>query len=89
MDVEPIPSPIEAHASPVPDQLWSGLRTIAVAGTTFALGRGWIQDDMAALLLAIAGVMWPIIAEQLKVRRRAQEKAVLACSVPDHIGVVK
>jgi uncharacterized membrane protein len=81
--------PITVHASPLPDQLWAGLRQIAPAVVTFALGKGWLDNDSAALLAVLGGVAWPIVAGQLKTRRRAQELAVVASAAPDHVATVK
>lgn len=80
---------IRVHESPLPDQLWSGLRTAAIAASTFALGRGWITDDIAILLTALGGVIWPIVAGQLKTRRRAQQLATTAEASPNHVAVVR
>jgi hypothetical protein len=81
--------PIEVHASPVPDQLWAGLRTAVVAVSTFAIGRGWIQSDTAVMLTAVAGVLFPIIMGQLKTRKRAKQLAVTSAASPDNVAVVK
>ena len=87
-DNDNTPPGVTAHASPVPDQLWAGLRQIAPAAATFALGKGWIDNEMLILLTALAGVIWPIVAGQLKTRRRALELAQVAGSreVPSHIA---
>lgn len=84
-------APIEAHDSPLPDQLWSGLRTVALAASTFALGRGWITNDTAILLTAVGGVAWPIVAGQLKIRRRALELRQVARSnkVPASVARIR
>lgn len=71
---------ILVNASPLPDQLWSGLRVIAVAATSYALGRHLIADDTVAMLAAAGGVIWPIIAGQLKTRDSAK---ILAATASD------
>ncbi len=80
---------IEVHSSPIPDQLWAGLRQIAPAAATFALGKGWIDNDALILLTACAGVIWPIVAGQLKTRRRAVELATVADAAPNHVATLK
>lgn len=79
------------HSSPLPDQLWAALRQIAPAATAFALGKGYIDNEMAVLLAAVGGVLWPIVAGQLKTRRRAIELATVAASpeVPEHVAQFK
>lgn len=83
--------PIEAHSSPLPDQLWAGLRQIAPAVMAFALGKGWLENDMAVLLGVVGGVLWPIVAGQLKTRRRAIELATVAAhpSTPNDVAVLR
>ena len=81
--------PIQVNASPLPDQLWSGLRQIAPAAMAFALGRGWIPDDAAPLVAAIGLMVWPIVASQIKTRERSQNLATLAQAAPDNVAVVK
>jgi ABC-type uncharacterized transport system permease subunit len=82
-------APIEVHASPASDQLWAALRQLAPIIVTFALARGWIDNDMAILVGALAGVVWPLIAGQLKTRLRAQQLAAVANVVSDSVAVVK
>ena len=83
--------PIEVHATPLPDMLWAALRQIAPPIATFALGKGWIDNDLLILLTAIAGVLWPIVAGQLKTRERATQLATAASDprVPDEVLTVK
>jgi uncharacterized membrane protein len=83
--------PIEAHASPLPDQLWAAVRQVAPPIAAFALAKGWIDNEALALLTALAAVVWPIIAGQLKTRRRAVELATVAGSsrVPDSVAKLK
>lgn len=88
---EDTPPPIEAHDSPLPDQAWAALRQFAPAAMAFALGRGWLSDDLSILLGVLGGVIWPIVAGQLKTRRRAQELATVARSprVPNEVARLK
>ena len=82
---------IEVHGSPLPDQLWAAVRQIAPAVVAFALGREWISGDEATLLAVVGGVAWPIIAGQLKTRRRAKELIAVASSprVPADLAYIK
>lgn len=84
-------APILAHETPLPDMLWAALRQIAPPVATFALGKRWIDNDMLILLTALAGIVWPILAGQLKTRRRSRELATLAASpeVPAHLAQLK
>ena len=83
--------PISVNASPLPDQLWAGLRQIAPAAMAFAIGRHWIADDMSILLGIAGGMVWPIVAGQLKTRHRAKQLASVANDprVPDAVASVK
>ena len=80
--------PIEVSA-PITEQLWSAARTIAVAGGTFALGRGWIEQDTAVLLGAVGVTLWGVIAGQLKTWERSRKLVTLAQAVPDAVALVK
>lgn len=81
------PIPVQAHATPVPDQLWSGMRSVIMALTAFGLGRGWLKGDEVTLIGVVAGVLGPFIIGQLKVRRRSQELTTIAVNpdVPDSV----
>ena len=81
--------PIQVNASPLRDQLWTGMRQIAPVAMAFALGRHWIPEDAAPLLGAVGLMVWPIVAGQLKTRERAQNLATLAAIVPDDKAVLK
>lgn len=82
---------IVVNASPLPDQLWAGLRQIAPAAVAFAVGREWIPQDAVPLLAAGGLFIWPIVAGQLKTRRRAKQLATLAASplVPAEMARLK
>ncbi len=83
--------PIEAHASPVPDQAWSGIRSVIMAVSAYAMGRGWIAGDTATLLAALVGVVGPFIVGQLKIRRRAKDLATVAAhpDTPNDVAVLR
>ena len=80
---------IEVHGSPLPDQLWAAVRQIAPPVMAFALGKGWLENDVAALLGALGAIVWPIVAGQLKTRLRATQLATVAASAPDDVATVK
>ena len=83
--------PIAVNASPLPDQLWAAVRQIAPPLMAFAIGKGWIGDDVAALLGTLAAIVWPIVAGQIKTRERAKQLASIAgdARTPDAVATVK
>lgn len=87
-EIETTTPPIEAHSTPLPDQLWAALRQIVAPLTAYLLGRGIIDEEMAALVAALVGIVWPIVAGQLKTRRRAVELTTVAANplVPSEIA---
>jgi len=82
---------ILVNASPIPDQLWAAVRQVAPAIATFAIGRGWIADDVVVLMTVVVGVVWPIVVGQMKTRKRATQLATVAASpdVPEHVAAIK
>jgi uncharacterized membrane protein len=82
---------IAVNASPLPDQLWAGVRQFAPPLMAFALGRHWLPDDVAVVLGVAGGIIWPIVAGQLHTRHRAKQLANIAGDkrVPDAVAVVK
>ena len=80
--------PIEVSA-PLIEQLWAAARTIAVAGGTYALGRGWIAQDTMVLLGSVGAVMWGVIGGQLKTWERSQKLVTMASALPDDVAKVK
>jgi len=83
--------PIQVNDSPLPDQLWAAVRQIAPPVMAFALGRHWVPDDLAVVLGVAGGILWPIVAGQIKTRERAKQLSVIANDrrVPDAVAVVK
>ena len=77
--------PIEVTA-PVTEQLWAAARTIAVAGGTYALGRGWIAQDTMMLLGSVAAVLWGVVGGQLKTWERSRKLVNMASVLPDEIA---
>lgn len=58
--------PIAVNSSPLPDQLWAAVRQIAPPVMAFAIGKGWIGNDVGILLGTMGAILWPIIAGQIK-----------------------
>ena len=83
--------PIAVNSSPLPDQLWAAVRQIAPPLMAFAIGKGWIGNDAAALLATLGAIVWPIVAGQIKTRERAQQLAAIAgdTRTPDAVATVK
>jgi uncharacterized membrane protein len=79
---------VEVHPSPLPDQLWALLRQVVPPVATFAIGKGWLANDTAAMLGMVGAAVWAFVAGQLKTRRRAIELAQVAQSpeVPAHVA---
>lgn len=84
-------SPIQVNATPLPDQLWAAMRQIAPPVMAFAIGKGWIGNDVGILLGTVGAIAWPIIAGQIQTRERAKQLAVIAgdARTPDAVAVVK
>lgn len=87
-EIETTTPPIEAHPTPLPDQLWAALRQLVQVVSAFALGKGWIDGELATLITGLLGIVAPIIVGQLKTRRRAKELTTVAASplVPENIA---
>lgn len=84
-------APVEAHASPLPDQLWALMRQVVPPLAAYAAGRGWLSDDTMLLLGATGAAVWAFVAGQLKTRRRALELASVAANpaTPDHVAKLR
>lgn len=64
---------IDLSKAPWVHQAWAGLRQIIPPVVAFAIGRHYIPDDVATLILAIAaGIGVPITLGQLKTRQLVQ-----------------
>lgn len=70
--------PIVVDGSPLSDQLWAAMRQIAPPAMAFAIGKGWISNELGILLGTVAAIIWPIVAGQLKTRHRAVQLANIA-----------
>lgn len=81
---------IEVNASPLSDQVTSGVRAAVLSITAFALGRGWIAGDVATVITTLVGIVAPIVLSQLKTRHRAVQLANIAADprVPDAVAKV-
>lgn len=58
---------------PAMDQAISAFRSVVVIVTAFALGRHWIEGDLATLITTAAGIVLPVVYSQLKTRHRAKQ----------------
>lgn len=81
--------PITVPASPWPEQLWTTARQIVPPVVAFAMGRGWLASDTAAMLAAVGVGLYPIVMGQLKTWDRSKKLATLADAVPDALAVTK
>lgn len=84
--------PIKVNSSPVPAQIWAGLRQVVPPVVAFLIGRHYIPDDVATLILAIAaGIGVPIAFGQYSTRAQAQTLAAVATNpaVPDSVITTK
>lgn len=82
-------APIEVARSPVREQILTTLRQALPPIAAFAVGRGYVADDTAALIAALAAIVWPIIDGQRRTLARSRALATLAAAAPDHVAVVK
>lgn len=82
-------APIEVTDTPLADQIWSAVRQIAPAIMAFLIGRKLIADDLAIMLGVAGGVLWPVVASQIKTRQRSKLIARLANAAPDSVAVLK
>jgi len=80
---------IKVAASPLAGSLWMALRQILPPVIAYAVGRGWIADDTAALLAAVGAGAAPIVYGQVRTWKRSKALVELAQAVPDSIAVVK
>jgi len=81
--------PMEVSSSPVAEQIWSGVRQVAIAGGAYAAGLGVVEQDTLALLGVVGVVVWGVIASQIKTLERSRKLATLAKAAPDSIAVLK
>lgn len=67
----------------------TGLRQALPPIAAFAVGRGYVAGDTAALIGALVAIVWPIIDGQRRTYKRSRTLAALAARVPDDVAVVK
>jgi len=81
---------IIAPDSPLPDQAWSAIRATVLAVTAFALGRHWIEGDLATIIGTIVGIVGPVVLSQIKTRHRAKQLGNIARDprVPDAVATI-
>jgi len=80
---------IEVPASALAGSLWMALRQTVPPLIAFAVGRGWIADDTAAMLGALGAALVPIVYGQVRTWKRTSELQILANSVPDAVARLK
>jgi hypothetical protein len=80
---------IKVPRSPWREQFWTAVRQIVPPVITFAVGRGWLANDTAVMLGAVALGLWPIIYGQQRTLERSRQLAIAAEAAPDHVAVVK
>lgn len=80
---------IEVNSSPLPEQLWVALRQVVPPLVAYAVGRGWLADDTAAMLGALAAVLGPIVYGQVRTWNRSATLVTLANAAPDSVATVK
>ena len=81
--------PMEVSSSPMAEQIWSGVRQVAIAGGAYVAGRGLVAQDTLALLGVLGVVVWGVVASQIKTLERSRKLAALAKAAPDSVAVLK
>ncbi|MCW1985065.1 UNVERIFIED_ORG: hypothetical protein M2348_000776 [Sphingomonas sp. R1F5B] len=82
-------APLEIPASPRPYQLAVLVRQVLPPLVAFAVGRGWLANDSATLVTALAAIILPIADGQRRSLRRSRALARLGAIVPDSVAVVR
>lgn len=81
--------PLEIDASTRPYQLSVLIRHVLPPLVAFAVGRGWLADDSATLVAALAAIVLPIVDGQRRSLRRSRALIRLGTIVPDDVAVVR
>ena len=81
--------PIIVHESPLPDQAWALFRQLIPPIVAFLLGKGYLDDTEATLVLSLFAIAAPIIVGQLKTRLRAKQLATIEPKVSDRVLTTK
>lgn len=84
----PVSGPLRIPASPLRTQLTTALHQALPPLIAFALGRGWLADDTATLMVALMAIGGPILDDQRRTLARSRALAHLARAVPDSVAVV-
>lgn len=81
--------PLEIDASPRPYQVFVLIRQVLPPLVAFAVGRGWLADDSATLVVALAAIAVPILDGQRISLRRSRALIRLGAIVPNDVAVVR
>ncbi|GHC97690.1 Pam3-gp28 family putative phage holin [Novosphingobium pokkalii] len=81
--------PLEIDASPRPYQVSVLIRQVLPPLVAFAVGRGWLANDSATLVAALAAIAVPILDGQRISLRRSRALIRLGAIVPDDVAVVR
>ena len=81
--------PVEVPASPAVDQLQSAFRAVLLALGGWAVGKGWLTEELATALATVILLIWPLIWSQLKARSAHAKLVTVAQAVSDDVAVVK
>ena len=82
-------APIRISASPLPFQFALLARQALPPLVAFAMGRGWLANDSATLVMAMAAIALPIADSQRRSLGRSRALASLGGLVPDTVAVVR
>lgn len=81
--------PVEVPASPAADQLTSAFRAVLMALGGWAVGKGWLTEELATALATVILLVWPLVWSQLKARSTHAKLVTVASAAPDSVAVVK
>lgn len=81
--------PVEVPATATADQLQAAFRVLLTALGGFAVGRGWLTEELASALAGILLIVWPLVWSQLKARSSHAKLVTVANAAPDSVAVVK
>ena len=80
---------IVVNESPIPDNIATALRSIAIAVGAWAVGKGYLEEDIASALGTVLLVLVPFVWSQIKTYKRSNQLATLAERAPDSVAVTK
>ncbi|TCD04284.1 hypothetical protein EYB45_08540 [Erythrobacteraceae bacterium CFH 75059] len=85
---DPITPPIHVPASSLGEQITTLLRYVVTAVGGYALGRGWIDDDLLQMLIALVTIAVPSALGIYRTWRNQRKLRTVAEMVPNSIAVV-